>query len=31
MERLRRLVPVAQVAEHAVNAVHADTRQSIGQ
>ena len=31
MERLRRLVPVLHVAEHAVNAVQADTRQSIGQ
>ena len=30
MERLRRLVPVAQVALHAVKAVQADTRQSIG-
>ena len=31
MERLRRFVPVPQVAVHAVKAVHADTRQSIGQ
>jgi hypothetical protein len=31
MERLRRFVPVAQVAVHAVKGVQADTRQSIGQ
>ena len=31
MERLRRFVPVAQVAVHAVKAVQADTRQSMGQ
>ena len=31
MERLRRFVPVPQVAVHAVKAVQADTRQSIGQ
>ena len=30
MERLRRLVPVPQVRVHAVKAVQADTRQSIG-
>ena len=30
MERLRRLVPVPHVAVHAVKAVQADTRQSIG-
>ena len=31
MERLRRFVPVAQVAVHAVKGVQADTRQSMGQ
>jgi hypothetical protein len=31
MERLRRLVPVPQVAVHAVKAVQVDTRQSTGQ
>ena len=31
MERLRRFVPVAQVAVHAVKAVQADTLQSTGQ
>jgi hypothetical protein len=31
MERPRRLVPVPQVAVHAVNAVQVDTRQSMGQ
>ena len=31
MERLRRFVPVPQVAVHAVKAVQADTLQSTGQ